>query len=413
MLRYVFTATLLAGSMAVGIAQEQTAPPILMAPFTGTKPQPSPVPGSGRPVTLSPVFEMPKLQQPKPTAGWELKPEHGEWLIEVKSYAQVESGIMAEALAKEVRELHKAPVYLFEWGTETRKKRDEEEALSRKRIADEIRPFVEYQARLKAETEARGEAFEETPLRTKVPVYYREIPDQYMVLVGGYKDIETARKALDTIRRWPIPKDVRLLDRVETSSVRDGKKIFEASYVNPYAEAKIVRNMTLPKQQVSVADDFLIKLNQGEPLSIMKSSKKWTLKVKTFNTPVTKGGQESQGTSTGRSGPSTGMGASKPGQWLDATAQQATKLCEALRGLQDENKRPVGLDAFVLHHRTGSMVTVGQYDTPEDPALQLDMRRLQAMSFLKNENNKGQLGSNLGMDKQVQLEGVYPIVIPK
>ena len=81
--------------------------------------------------------------------------------------------------------------------------------------------------------------------------------------------------------------------------------------------------------------------------------------------------------------------------------------------LKDGKDRPVGLDAYVLHHRTGSLVTVGQYDSPDDPVMQDDLRRIQAMSFSKNENNKGNLGSAMGMDRQIQFEAVCPILIPK
>lgn len=413
MLRRYLAGLVFVGSAALAMAQEQSAPPTnLMPTFTGQKAVgpagAAPNPTSG--VRLTPVFTMPALQQPKPTPGWELKPEHGEWFIEIKSYAQVESGLMAEALAKEIRDTYKQPVYLYEWGAEARKKRDEEEATARKRMEEELRPFLEFQAKLKAEAEARGEEFIPAELKAKVPVYYREIPDQYMVVLGGYKDLDTARKALDVVRRWPAPKDTRLLDSVETAVVKDGKNVYMTTYVNPFAEARVVRNMTLPKQQVSLADEFLVKLNQGEPLSIMKSPKKWTLKVKTFNAPVTKAGQEAQSSSV-RSGPTAGT--ARPGQWLDATAQQAEMFCKALRNLKDREGRYVGFDAFLLHHRTGTIVTVGQYDSPDDPVMQDDLRRIQAMSFNKLENNRGNPGGALGFDKQVQFEGVYPIMIPK
>ena len=412
MLRYVSSGMILACSVSVGLAQEQTAPPTLMAPFTGSKPliSTAPVPGLGRPLTLTPLFEMPKMNQPKPAPGGELKPEHGEWVIEVKSYAQVESGLMAEALAKEIRELHKAPVYLFEWGAEARKKRDEEESLTRKRIEEELRPFVDFQEKLRKEAEKNGEVFDETPIRTKVPVYYRELTDQYMVVVGGYKDIESARKALDVIRRWPMPKDSRLLDRVETSGMRDGKQTFEVSFVNPFAEAKIVRNMTWPKQVVQERDEFLVKLNDGEPLSILKSNKKWTLIVKGFNVPTTNAGVDTKQPSN-RRGPTAGSGA-KAGQWLDATAQQAAAFCTALRKMTDRDNRPVGFDAFVLHHRTGTLVTVGQYDSPEDPAMQADMRRIQELSFNKNENKNNTPGMLIAAQQKL-FDGATPMLIPK
>ena len=395
----------------VALAQQPTN---LMPAFKGG-PSPAPVPApGGLPFELKPLYAKPAMQQPKPEPGWELKPEHGEGLIEVKSYAQVESGLMAQALAKEIREKYKAPVYLYEWAAEARLQREKEEAEARKRIEDEMRPFVEYQAKLKAEAEARGEVFDDTPIRVKVPVYYRETPDQYMVVVGGYRDIETARKALAVVKTWPIPSDPRLLDTVERVVVRNGKKEFETVQINPYAEARIVRNLTWPRQQVNQRDEFLLRLNENDELSICRSKSKYTLVVKAFNCPVTKAGADESNTAAPK-GPTAGL--AKSGQWLDATAQQAREMATRLRELKDVDGKPIGFHAFVMHHRTGSFVTVGEYTTPDDKQLVAEFDRIWRMSAKKFERHVDKTGKEaMGQmipDKNGLFDVPYLIEIPR
>jgi len=46
----------------------------------------------------------------------------------------------------------------------------------------------------------------------------------------------------------------------------------------------------------------------------------------------------------------------------------------------------VGLEAFVLHTRNASIVTVGQFDGPTDPALLEAQRMLQRMTFLSSKD---------------------------
>src|SRR5262245_24391020 len=96
-MRRIIFGLALAATVNTASAQDPATPPTsLMPAFTGNKAGgPAALPGTIAPapgVTLKPVFQMPALQQPKPQSGWELRPEHGEWFIEIKSYAQIESG---------------------------------------------------------------------------------------------------------------------------------------------------------------------------------------------------------------------------------------------------------------------------------------------------------------------------------
>jgi hypothetical protein len=58
-----------------------------------------------------------------------------------------------------------------------------------------------------------------------------------------------------------------------------------------------------------------------------------------------------------------------------ASAMNAQKFAEALRGLRDANQRSLSLDTYVLHTSYYSLVTVGSFDSDSDPRL----RYLQAM----------------------------------
>src|SRR5262249_14963062 len=68
-----------------------------------------------------------------------------------------------------------------------------------------------------------------------------------------------------------------------------------------------------------------------------------------------------------------GFGKNKPGDVLGASAKQAHELARVLR------LPNFGFTAYVLHTRTSSVVTVGEFDGPDDPALQRVQSRLAAL----------------------------------
>ncbi len=113
-----------------------------------------------------------------------------------------------------------------------------------------------------------------------------------------------------------------------------------------------------------------MKLNEGQPYSLLKATKGWTLGVKSFTAPVELANKNSD-TSLMRK-----MGMSKGGDALAAGGEQAEALAKALRAMKGPNKEPLNLEAFVLHTRYASVVTVGQFDGPNDPALHALKRML-------------------------------------
>ena len=56
--------------------------------------------------------------------------------------------------------------------------------------------------------------------------------------------------------------------------------------------------------------------------------------------------------------------------------------------MKDSEGRPLNLEAFVLHTRNASLVTIGQFDSPTDPAL-LQLRQLLSSMNLNVTEDKG------------------------
>jgi hypothetical protein len=285
--------------------------------------------------------------------------EAGPWLICAASYTGPQSGELAQELCLEIRQRYNLPAYIFNRGAEERRKQQEE--------IDKIRQLC-----------ATGS----DPVRPRIRMV--RIEDQYAVLVGGYKDMESARRALDRIKKLDPPKDRRLLTLVATFDIRpqeqqkhdrpsmpmetvlesDPSKAKDKVFLNPFAFAFVAHNPTVPIEKESdKPDPFLKKLNAGESYSLLKCPKPWTLAVKSFQGTAVIQTQSDSGSFLSK----VGLG-SKSADVLTASAMQAHSLAELLRD------RRLNFEAYVLHTRTSSVVTVGSYDSPDDPKL-LEMQR--------------------------------------
>ena len=76
-----------------------------------------------------------------------------------------------------------------------------------------------------------------------------------------------------------------------------------------------------------------------------------------------------------------------------------------------EMKGPQKFESFVLHTRTGSFVTVGQFDSPNDPAL-LDMHRV--LSNLTFNLSKDAQGRQIeGTGQKLFGDQILPVKVPK
>ncbi len=280
-------------------------------------------------------------------AAYAVTPEAGAWMICVASYLGESSSELAYQLCTYLRQKH-YPAYVYNRGNEERKK-------------------------LQEELDKQQQALPGLP-RRRILAHPQE--EQYAVLLGGFRDMDAANAQLKKVRKWDLP-DIKLksgkpaYDTYDVYEPGPSKK-FELKRipVNPFHSAMVVPNPTVPQQRKPVAkvDPIWKKLNADEPRSLYKCPKPWTLAVQEF-----RGAHAIQTTSTSSSFlDKLGFG-DHPGQRLDNAARMAQQVCDMFRKL--------GFKSYVLHTRYNSVVTVGEFDSRDDPAMQRTQDQLARMSF--------------------------------
>lgn len=274
-------------------------------------------------------------------------PQAGAWMICVTSYTGdplvKEDPVplkLAHAFVIELRQRYGLPAYVYNRGAEERRK--QEEAIEQRR-------------------QAQLQRMKMLGLKNDQPIRVPRVRvvDQCAVLVGGYDDIEDARRALDRIKKLDTPEsDTPLLWLFGKNK---GEKAEKGECTkNPFLTAFVVRNPTVPHEQDDVDHEadfkFLQQLNSGEKYSLLQCKKPWTLAVKEY-----RGTYVMQP----KSAPTNfikKLFSGDVGKGLDAGAQQAHEIARVMR----ENMQ---LEAYVLHTRRGSVVSVGGYESAEDPQL--------------------------------------------
>jgi hypothetical protein len=301
-----------------------------------------------------------------PAKDYHVTPEQGPWMICAASYTGELAAQLAHELVLEIRTRYDLPAYVYNRGKEEREKQRQE-------LEERRRKQMEYLEKMGL-----------TPDRPPRLRHYR-IEEQYAVLIGGYKDIETARKALDRVKKLEPPKGEVVINHgrpdqrrypltnlfFQMTATEQGKEPEMRKAVdNPFVHAFVAPNPTIPRNsQTSVKenDEFLRQLNADEPFSLYRCPKPWTLAVQDFRGPRT---------IQPASAPSSLLDkllGRDPADQLDATARQAREVARVLREMKFE--------AYVLHTRYGSVVAVGGYDSPNDPKLLANQQHLANMEL--------------------------------
>ena len=174
------------------------------------------------------------------------------------------------------------------------------------------------------------------------------------------------------VRKLPPP-EVNVPNLLTTDyyfiKTKDGYMRFA---VNPFATAYVVPNPSLPPPKpAQTTDPFLKDLNEGEPFSLLNNKAPWTLLVRVFN-----------GTSAYQSESSHGGFLDKlpfaPHQTetkvtgMEMAAHSAQGAAEWLQAAKNEKIKilpPTFPEAYVLHTRESSLLTVGGFDGPDDPRM--------------------------------------------
>jgi hypothetical protein len=282
-------------------------------------------------------------------AAYAVTPEAGPWMICVASYQGESSAELAFLLCTYLRQKHHA-AYVYNRGNAERKQ-------------------------LQEELDQGQKAYPGLPRRR---VLAHPTEEQNAVLLGGFNDADAASAQLKKVRKWDLP-DIKLksgkpaFDTYDIYEPVQGKKTYELKRypVNPFHSAMVVPNPALPPQrkQAAKVDPFWKKLNADEPRSLYKCPKPWTLAVQEFH------GATAIQTTSSSSGflEKLGFDDHHTGKRLDNSARMAQEVCDMFKKL--------GYKSYVLHTRFNSVVTVGEFESSNDPALVRTQEQLSKMSF--------------------------------
>ena len=158
----------------------------------------------------------------------------------------------------------------------------------------------------------------------------------------------------------------------------NGAREGQIAFMNPFLTAFVVRNPVA--QMVPTAesgnDPLVIRMNQDEPLSVLKIQKPWTIVVKSFHAPLIEV-KDKDADSSMKSRKPTSVRRDQ----IDRTAGLAVNLAKMLRELKPTNNTPRAAEAYVLHTLSGSLVCVGQFDSADDPRMLAEQQRLELIRF--------------------------------
>jgi hypothetical protein len=282
-----------------------------------------------------------------PNKDYPLTVEAGPWLIVVHYYTGPNAAPLAKELVQMIRSRDNLPAYLFNRGAEER--RQQQQSIEQMRGA--------------------GPDLQPLHLRTV------RVQEQCAVLVGGYPDMDTARKALNDVKRLKEPDNKNLMDQLTRAvPLANGKGgQLEKAYLNPFLTAFVVPNPLASHQTAdhSKADPLLKDLNDGRPYNLLNCKQPYTLAIKEFPGAIAMQSRSNSGGSDSFLS-MLGLG-NKTGAVLDAGAKQAEELARVLRVLN--------FDAYVLHTRTGSIVTVGNFERADDSRMQQMQRQFAHAEF--------------------------------
>ncbi len=287
-----------------------------------------------------------------PNKDYAVTPEAGPWMVCATSYVGPEAGRLAHELVLEIRSRFNLPAYAFNRGDDERRKQREE-----------------------------FERLQEKHPGAKLPFRHTRVEDQCAVLIGGYKDMETASQALKMIKRLQPPSNERLMPILtevgpDESSKEKDKAIVRGGFVNPFPSSFVVPNPTVPRERPATgnADKFLVKLNAHESFSLLKCKKSYTLLVAAYQ-----GMHAFQAEKAEKPSFLESLWSHSTGDVLEASGHNAHNLAEGLR--------KVGFEAYVLHAREGSLVCIGGFDRADDPEMMKVQRLLGSNIQLSQSGN--------------------------
>ena len=104
------------------------------------------------------------------------------------------------------------------------------------------------------------------------------------------------------------------------------------------------------------------------------------------------------------------IGVGKGADVLAAGAEQAEAMAKAIRAMKGPRGEDLNLEAFVLHTRNASLVTVGQFDSPNDPSL-IALKRL--LGGIKANVSEDQAGFRPVLNAPSLFDNMVAMPVPR
>jgi hypothetical protein len=298
------------------------------------------------------VHAAPQIEA-EPNKDYPITPQTGAWVIVCARYTGPDAADLARQLVYWLRSKHNQPAYVLNYGDKKR-----------------------------AEMNAVEDAWKQQ--HPGVPFKHWKIDDEFAVFIGGFADMESARDYMvKVVKKLPLP-ELKLADGkpahdqiLQQVEGPNGKLQVKPIPLNPLASSFVSRNPTMSASEKK-ADPFLKVLNAGEDYSLLNCKELWTIAVQEYrgDSVVVNQLQDHSATTSG-----SFLDKLKPwgndkhqGDALNAAAMQAHETASFLRKLK--------FDAYVLHMRTGSIVTIGGFQGPTDPAMKRTAEQLASIRGL-------------------------------
>ncbi len=322
------------------------------------------------PVQRDPLA-VPMPAPPKPSA-YEVKSKDGAFFICAAYYSGEHSGYLADQV---VHQLRAKNINSFVYNYADRERRELEWAYHQHM---KLKPNIPYRPR------------------------FTKVEQQVAVLIGGFKSMADASKSLAAVRKLPAP-DVKFpsgelaCDRVMVygDGHRRGKESdaeetrpLSGAVVNPFEACFVIRNPVSAKSQTqdeNYVDPAWKQMNVNESYNLLKCKKNFTLVVKVYRGPSS--------VQSGLNGPSRDgsfqSALDRGPEIMEAMASQAHQLAGLLHDQHYE--------AYVLHTRFGSIVTVGGFAAQGDEEMVRMHHELSKLRMIK-KNSPTLAGQNINPD---------------
>jgi len=288
-----------------------------------------------------------------PNKEYPCTPDAGAWMICVHEFRGPDAPELARQLAQVIRQRDNLPAYTYNFGEAHRKEMEEEWS----KISNKVNP-------------------DGTPRKLQM-----KFEEERVVLIGGFKDLDAAHAALPTVKGLATPKlhlgsGKTTLDTIAVLKTNaDGRGTIETVQINPFPNSFASPNPTILRDKATVkkADPILKTLNENEDYSLLKCQKPWTLAVQEYSC-----GQMVRTSSESTPFLETLFG-TKQSDRAGRTAMQAHAMAEMLRKLK--------FDAYVLHTRYSSIVTIGGFASANDKDMQKLAETITQLQFHPKDPN--------------------------